>query len=622
MKKFVIVLLIIVKGLISCEQDEKSRLLKQPLLKQAHENNSLRIQPVELTDHERQELLLALEEQNNEYDPREQMLKSEFSSPGYHTTLTGGEVHRTRESLRYAVSLLDTYDEEFRERAIQVIDRVIGLQETDPDNEYFGIWPWFMEEPIDQMAPPDRNWADFCGAQLLEITLTHRHRLPDSLNQKIDQSLQYASQAIRKRDVGPGYTNIAIMGTFVTYVTSVLYELEELNQYARQRLERFYEFTKHHNGFTEYNSPTYTRVALDELSRMRKYIVDPEMKPKIDELYHTGWDIFANHFHAPTRQLAGPHSRCYRTIDKERLWGFIQDASGGEIAWGYFPSGPYDHRLVHQIPTDLISEFQNLEGARTEKSIFYNDEPRKIGITYLDPDYTLGTINRSNFWNQRRNLLAYWGNPSDVKFLNLRFLHDGYDFSAVQFFGLQQNDKVIVASNIATNGGDTHISLDRIKNATFEADELKLRFELGNVALENLSLPDSYNEPVEIAVDDLYINVYVPYVAFVDYEPKWELSYEEGNSYLELVIYEGDRRTFDLNEIQKAVLGLGLSMDTESADMEELVSYRIGDIGFFIQMDEMEIAIPFKPAEEDDLQDVKTEDNSIIHASLSQEAFQ
>ena len=39
----------------------------------------------------------ALAPQNAQYDPVEQMLRRPFSSPGYHTALTGGFVHPTRD---------------------------------------------------------------------------------------------------------------------------------------------------------------------------------------------------------------------------------------------------------------------------------------------------------------------------------------------------------------------------------------------------------------------------------------------------------------------------------------------------------------------------------------------
>ena len=66
------------------------------------------------TEARRQGFLQALAEQGRNYDPDEQMLRSRFSSPGYHTTLRTGEVHRTRESLGYAVALLDTGDAPLR----------------------------------------------------------------------------------------------------------------------------------------------------------------------------------------------------------------------------------------------------------------------------------------------------------------------------------------------------------------------------------------------------------------------------------------------------------------------------------------------------------------------------
>jgi hypothetical protein len=585
----------------ACQPTREKGLLDDPLLRQAQERGTLRISPLELSPEEREAVRLAVENANQTYNPEVQMYKSEFSSPGYHTTLKEGEVHRTRGSIRRAVALLDTYDETLRERAIRVIDKVISLQETDPENDYFGIWPWFLEEPIAQMAPPDRNWADFCGSQLLEITLTHRHRLPDSLNQKIDQAIQNAARAIQQRDVGPGYTNIAIMGTFVTFAASELYSLEEMNRYARRRMQRFYDFTLEHQGFTEYNSPTYTRVAMDELSRMRRYIQDEEMRRLIDEVYRMGWGLIADHFHAPTRMLAGPHSRTYHTADQERFRKLIQEASGGKIQFSDYEVDFYDPRLSHEIPLDLISRFTQLEEKREVKSLFRNDQPPIYGTTYLSPDFALGSVNRSSFWNQRRNLLAYWGSPEDVSFVNLRFLHDGYDFSAVQFFSQQQENKVLVATNFATNGGDTHISLDRLEEGKFEAKQLALRFELGNVEIEEASLPKNYNEAFRVDLGKLSMSLEVPYLIFEAAKPYWKISREEDMTYLDLVIYEGEKRAFDLSKMQAAGFALGFALEKEAQTKPQVKYY--SEAGT-LQLDwqDMQLSIPLKPAIEEDLQ--------------------
>ena len=51
------------------------------------------------------------------------------------------------------------------------------------------------------------------------------------------------------------------------------------------RLKRFYDFTMELQGFEEYNSPTYTVVALDELQRMIQYLMDQASLRMVDYCY-------------------------------------------------------------------------------------------------------------------------------------------------------------------------------------------------------------------------------------------------------------------------------------------------------------------------------------------------
>ena len=96
-------------------------------------------------------------------------------------------------------------------------------------------WSWFAEEPLDKMAPPDWNWADFCGAQLLQVAIDHMDRVDTDLQQKVRESIIHAGRAIKKRNVGPGYTNIAVMGAYVTLVAGGHFDDQELAEYGRAR---------------------------------------------------------------------------------------------------------------------------------------------------------------------------------------------------------------------------------------------------------------------------------------------------------------------------------------------------------------------------------------------------
>lgn len=96
----------------------------------------------------------------------------------YHTQLYCCEVHSTREAFTYANALLATGDDADLARAVEVLDHVARLQDKDPANATFGIWSWYMEEPLEQMAPPDWNWADFCGQEIVNVLTYHAERIP------------------------------------------------------------------------------------------------------------------------------------------------------------------------------------------------------------------------------------------------------------------------------------------------------------------------------------------------------------------------------------------------------------------------------------------------------------
>jgi len=180
------------------------------------------------------------------------MLGVEWHGPGYHTRVPNGAwAHPTRESLAYALDLLRTGEGWRVERAATIVRQVLTLQDTDPLSPTYGIWPWLLEEPLAAMAPPDWNWAD---------------ALPGDLAAEMRASLGHAAWSIFRRNVRLGYTNIAIMGAGVALAAGTLLDEPRLVEYGRRRLRALVEYTADQGGFAEYNSPTYTLVALRECS--------------------------------------------------------------------------------------------------------------------------------------------------------------------------------------------------------------------------------------------------------------------------------------------------------------------------------------------------------------------
>jgi len=429
-----------------------------------------------LTAVQKNEIFKSLAKYESQYNANESMLKQNYTWTygTYHTVYKGNTVHRTRNTADYAVNLLDSEDNLMEKRGFDVLRKVLSLQDTNPNSRTYGIWSYFLEESLEEMAPPDWNWADFIGTQLLQIAINHHQRLPIDLAEKLDMGIIHAARSIQKRNVGPDYTNIAIMGTHVTLVTSEIYALKDLHDYAMNRLRRFSNFTKINGAFAEYNSPTYTKTAIEELGRLRMHAIGHEAENLANELYHIGWEEVGEHYHYPTGQWSGPHSRSYGTLLNNDINNFIMRSL----------NNTFDPRLPLPIPNDLKSYFtSNINTPHTLIKTYSKDPlgiiTDLIGTTYLHPLFTIGSINWREMWNQRRPLITYWGTQKEPSYLQLRFLHDDYDFSDIVYYSIQKEDRVLAGLVFATNGGDIFPNADMIKNGIIKAKDLRIRFQIG-----------------------------------------------------------------------------------------------------------------------------------------------
>ena len=565
--------------------------------KSGYRDEHIQYQTVQLSPDEKIIVLESLKGMHEKYDPEMKMLTSKLNGYNYHTDASVGVFHQVRSSVSYAVLLLDLGDQQYTQRAFDVIGKTITLQDQDTTSKSCGVWPYYMEEPLsNKKSPIDYNWADFNAVSLLDVWMGHQNQIPAELKPKIKNALILAAKSIQKRNMGPSYTNIAIMGTYVTYMVSHLFDLPELKTYAQNRLKTFYNYTLDKGGFTEYNSPTYTIVALDELFRMKSHIIEPAAKQQIDSLYAIGWQTIARHYHQPSGQWAGPHSRSYSTLVKPTFYSILKEASNGRIDIG-IEEKRSDVKIKHQIPEYLMHYFLSPEYPRIEKDVFEKLEPQTTGTCYLARNYALSTANRSSLWNQRRPFLVYWGTPQSPKYLQVRFMHDNYDFSSATMFCQQNENKVVAGINFVSNGGDKHISIDRLKEGKFKAKDLRLRFEFGNLTNnEVLTSPVSANELFNFVIDQMQFSCKLYSAEFDGLKGHWEKGGDGKNSWLDFVFYSGMETEFDLTKITRAVCGFTFSVDPvgQNPVMEKANTSEKNGV-LKVEWNEMELEIPVKP---------------------------
>lgn len=542
---------------------------------------------LQMTDKEYSRFMKALDRWNERYDPEVCMIKEPFHSPGYHTTLKGGWVHPTRSSLTYAVALLDSGIEEYRPRAMDILRKVISLQDQNPDSPTYGIWSWFYEEPLEKMSPPDWNWANFCGKELLQVALDHFDRIPEELREKVKEAIYHACRSIIRRNVGPSYTNIAIMGAYVTLLAGELFEWKDIFSYGKDLLERIYKYTKYHGAFTEYNSPTYTMVAIEDISRILSHIKDKECLEIAEYLNDVAWKCVALHFHPPTGQWAGPHSRCYNNIQGINLWSRIQLATSGKVKFLEEDELYTDinwHRIKMRCPDRYIDYFITLDEPRRIREVFYKGEeplspelrsiagvpfyPTLTATTYLTHFYCLGTFSKSDFWNQRRGFIGYLGERNNPIYFQLRFLHDGYDYSSALLHTVQLESKVLGAINFATDYGDTHISLDKVKDSTIVAKDLRLRLEFGGY-IDKINLPylSKLDNILITHIDNVKLGIMFPKISFGDYKISLEVGESEKNKWIDIVFYSGEEKAICFKDLEKAFIVFAFYITEDNTDL-------------------------------------------------------
>ncbi|MDF2922260.1 MAG: hypothetical protein K0R57_1174 [Paenibacillaceae bacterium] len=526
---------------------------------------------------------LGLEHQR--FDVNENMVTERISRKGYHTHVQSDMVHVVYQSLEYAAALLHSGETGYSKRALTVIDLILSMQDTDESSPTYGIWPYYLEEPLAKMRSPDWNWADFNGKVLVYLLLNQREVLQDERIERTKLALHHAAASIIRRNIGPDYTNINLMGAYVTIKAGELLQNQEFLRYGKNRLKKELAFVTANGGFTEYNSPTYTILALEEIGRMLKNVGDRDVLEVAGQLNDKAWECIANHFHEPTRQLSAPHSRCYDNISGKGFLSFLH--LGTQRSLNLMKEEEMEYGLlwddmVIACPQKYYGLFRPLTGPRFIREIFYKGEdliagdeirvliekgsPYLEATTYMNPNFSLGSFAEYDLWNQRRPLMAYWGTPEQCTYLRLRCLHDDQDYASAIIRSSQQQNHLIGGVFYVKDHGDYHFILDPLKDGgKLKARKLSLRFEVGGW-VDQVQLPQQVEIGKEFSIQAPGITVRIhPLLCEFDQRTvRVETGQDASTRWVEFILYEGDEQVLDFTRIKQAAFVFGLSIFDEA----------------------------------------------------------
>lgn len=554
----------------------------------------------------------ALQKMHNRYNPDNRLLKCPFSSPGYHTTIKQADfVHPFLQAVNYALALLDDQDPAYQQRAYDILQTVIEHQDQNPESATYGIWSWFWEEPLEQMSPPDWNWADFVGKRLVLILSSHQARLPAELRVKAEEALAHSCEAIIRRNVGPEYTNIAIMGAFVTLVGGEVLGNPRFKAYGVKRLQRLHEYTMKTRSFLEYNSPTYGSVCLIELSGLVRYMQDEEARKLAKELLEVTWTMVAEHFQPSVMQWSGPHARSYEKFSSPERLSFLYMALQGrlplisdeEFIYNTEWYGNEIHCPEHLFPLFNVADTRELQAELPAT----NEFKLRTAYTYMTPSWSLGSFNHGIMWNQTRNLLAFLGDsPQDSFYARLRVLHDGYDYCSAIYAGQQRRGEALFGICFALDGGDTHPNLDFCHGKITAAD-LRVRLEIGAKGQAPLiAIAEDGTARAEFPGTGLAVRLELAAAKWSGGPVRLEAVEEQGIWAIDAVLYSGEAKLIDFHAMEEAACLFHLSLgeaDQLAAGPDVQWRQEEGDIivALGAGADALHVRLPVKPADKQDI---------------------
>lgn len=414
---------------------------------------------------------------------------------GYHSKITG-MVHGTNISAEYAAAVFYAGQKEYYGRAEDIFIRLCGLQDTREGSATFGLWPYYAEESLEKMEAPDYNFADFIGKHFIYALEEHASELSKKTADMMRTAVRNAVRCSIKRNVSPDYSNISMMSCMTIISAGELLGDDDITVNGKARLKKAYEYNTCCGAFSEYNSSTYTPLAIAELTRMLMYFKDEECRRIASELNDMAWENLSLYYSRTIGELAPPQKRCYRDLDNGELAAFLYFATGGRAGscGGAEELGLPYLMLPIKCPERMLGNFERT-GPRFMKKRYYKknsirtpdedtvivrniDSPDLYAYTYMDDDFAAGAFDKSDLWYQRRTCSAVWNSGGTHRGFRLRCINGGHDFCSGVVSAAMDGPAVIGCAGFVNDHGSRHYILDKEKAARFETDRLEFVFEL------------------------------------------------------------------------------------------------------------------------------------------------
>ena len=372
--------------------------------------------------------------------------------------------HDPRGTLAYAGVLFAAGDSERARRAVRA---VLAMQERTRAHAHLGNFRWMLEEETVR----DLNAVEFLLDGLADLLRDHEPAMGGALASEVREAMRLGLAEIDRLDVHPSYTNIFLSDACNRALCGQAIGDARVVTRGAERVDAWLAFTARSGAPHEYNSPTYLAVDIERMAKLAEHGAGAALRARALVAEQLLWRHAAAHWHPPTAQLVGPHSRSYFDgwtgapgFLKLILWKLLGDdllrAPSPYAARGREEGHLGIARGRFHPPADAIGLLQ--EKAYPYEHIDVADAVRGQRLTtYMTRDYALGTASRAftvgeppEPWPGPNSLLLHVRREGAPGFavLHLRYVVDDHDHGGHEelidegtFVGAQVRNRALCA---------------------------------------------------------------------------------------------------------------------------------------------------------------------------------
>lgn len=531
-------------------------------------------------------LLGLLDKMERQYDPKKSMIyenRPEWQPEqggGYHSRHSG-IVHLTRETADFISLVYFLEDHRRMPLAEKSILALLKIQDMGESSETYGLWPYLLEEDLQQMRAPDFNWANFISNQLAYVLKKRAHYLSEEVKQALIISLLAAAECTKRRNVAADYTNISFMSIVTLACAGEIGHMPQFLNAAKMRLEKAYEYNKFSGNFSEYNSPVYTLVAIEELTRLTFLVDDADCRRWAGELLFLAWQTILKHYDRMRYQLCPPHSRAYSDFIANRdlevmiyaaTEGKYGDPGDGMSTFFKLPlrlPAELDHYLSQPQKICFIQDTfyrQNTIRDISEEMVIIPDAdcPDLKAYSYISERYAMGAFEKTDLWAQRRTDMIYWGTADALKAIRLRCLATDSDYCSGMTYSAMYRNGILSTAGFAVDHGAFHYLLDKDKSGILKTQKLFFCFDMVGKEVE---IRQSHNTFI---VCDSETTIFIHIVKAVFDGCAMNCVINHPHNRIEMICYD-DGREVDFNHIGQCYIIFTMSVDEEMQCVKEEV---------------------------------------------------